>query len=141
MRINLEENITDNFKWYEALYLVQWDIYTFPNSRDIRDNIIKTCLKLEELRSLFNVPFFVSSFYRPKHYNRMIGGAKNSWHMQGLACDFIPVGVDVNFAKQKILAENMLEKLDIRMESNTDGWIHIDLGRVIHERYFIASHR
>lgn len=41
--------------------------------------------KLEHLRQLAGAPVLVNSGYRCPAYNRAVGGAANSYHMQGMA--------------------------------------------------------
>ena len=48
--------------------------------------------KLEALRHEFNEPMIVSSGYRHKSYNQVIGGAKNSPHLYGKAVDVVISG-------------------------------------------------
>lgn len=38
-------------------------------------------------------PVYVSSGYRPAEINRLVGGSRNSQHMQALAADFVVSGV------------------------------------------------
>lgn len=138
MIIDLQDNITPHFKWYEALYLASWDVYVFPNTMTIADDIKLTCEKLEAIRAFLNCPLQITSFYRPPHYNLTIGGARHSMHMQGKAADFVPIGMDVNYAKLKIREAGLLHSLNIRMENNGDGlWIHIDRGEVKRGRFFL----
>lgn len=110
------------FKWSDALYLHRWHTYCEPNEAQ-KENIIKVCEKLNLIWDLVG-PFHITSFLRPEAYNTFIGGAKNSCHLQGMACDFFPeIGVD----KAKNLLIPKLEEWNIRMERNTDIWVHIDL--------------
>lgn len=128
MNIDLDAKITEHFIWREALLLSRWHIYAFPDSITHKQNIYDTCLVLEEIRSILQSPLKVTSFYRPRKYNHEIGGALESLHMQGLACDFIPTKVPVQ--KAKLALVDFLEELDCRMEDNgKGGWIHIDLGK------------
>lgn len=43
--------------------------------------------KLQELRAEIGLPFHVNSGYRSPEYNKKVGGAPNSFHMQGMAFD------------------------------------------------------
>ena len=43
--------------------------------------------KLQELRSFIGKPFHVNSAYRSPEYNRFVGGASRSKHMEGIAFD------------------------------------------------------
>ena len=42
---------------------------------------------LEALRQKLGVPFMITSGYRCDDHNMRVGGAINSYHVQGLACD------------------------------------------------------
>lgn len=54
------------------------------------DNLVLLASRLEEVRMLLgNRPIIVSSGYRSPALNEAVGGAKNSFHMRGLAADFI----------------------------------------------------
>lgn len=56
---------------------------------------------LETLRQELGVPFVITSGYRCDDHNMRVGGAINSYHVQGLACDIAcPRGYTVEeFAK------------------------------------------
>ncbi len=49
---------------------------------------------LETIRAHFGVPVTVTSGYRSPNYNRKVGGAKNSYHVRGMAADIQLLGVD-----------------------------------------------
>lgn len=42
---------------------------------------------LEALRQELGVPFVITSGYRCPAHNRLVGGAANSYHVQGMAAD------------------------------------------------------
>ena len=63
-----------------------------PNAKpepDLWDNIVPTILIVQELRSHFNVPIYLSSTYRNEAYNRLprINGAPYSLHQAYAALD------------------------------------------------------
>ena len=49
--------------------------------------------KLEVLRSHFNTPIIISSGYRTPSWNQKVGGAQNSYHLDGKAFDVVAKGV------------------------------------------------
>jgi zinc D-Ala-D-Ala carboxypeptidase len=49
---------------------------------------------LQALRNLLNKPIKITSGFRCETHNKNVGGAKNSYHMQGLAADVVIGGVD-----------------------------------------------
>lgn len=48
---------------------------------------------LQKIRDFFNVPITINSAYRNAAYNRKIGGASKSQHVQGTAADIVVHGV------------------------------------------------
>jgi uncharacterized protein YcbK (DUF882 family) len=106
----------------------------FPDKESER-NIERVAMKMQTIRDYFGRPIYVTSWYRPEKYNELIGGSKNSWHMKGLAVDFLVQGLECAEVRDRL--ENKLEKWDLRMEDWPEAnWVHVDLGTVINKRYF-----
>jgi len=58
--------------------------------------------KLEELRkSIGDKPIKVTSGYRTEEYNRLVGGARKSRHMQGKAADIMVEGMTAEELKKQ----------------------------------------
>lgn len=114
-----------NFWWYEALRLPKWGIHCWPKNLEHRDNIIRTARKLELIRGVIGKPMVITSWYRPVVYNKLIGGASNSAHIDGLACDFVVRGMTIEDAT--FILKSKLDHLKIRMEDHSGNWLHIDL--------------
>ncbi len=55
--------------------------------RQLWPNIIPTLRALDALRAILGKPLLLVSIYRCPPYNRAIGGARNSQHVQFRACD------------------------------------------------------
>jgi len=123
--IDLTARITKNFTWSEAIYLPTWGIHAFPTPK-LRDEIIATAMKMEEIRKLLNNrPIIVHSWWRPEKYNEDIGGARHSAHIDGLAVDWHVHGLTCDKARKHL--RNHLEGLNIRMEANEGlDWLHCD---------------
>ena len=51
-------------------------------------NILPTIRVLQELRNKFDKPIIINSTYRSPSYNKLIGGSKNSLHLEFNAIDF-----------------------------------------------------
>jgi len=135
--IKLDDHITDciNFKWQEFLFLPQWEIHAFPASNQVWRNIKHTAIVMEKIRLVLgSTPLHVTSGWRPYNYNRLIGGAEQSQHVVGRACDFVPIAMSCIDARLRL--EPYLEELGCRMEDKIDAsWIHIDL-KPSGKRYF-----
>ncbi len=54
--------------------------------------------KLQALRDELGAPLVVTSGYRCETHNQNVGGARNSYHVQGMAADIAagPTGLDVH---------------------------------------------
>ncbi len=132
-----KENISKWFTWFEAIYLKQLDRCAEESelNDEIKENLKKLFLKLDEIRDYFGRPIKVHCAFRPESYNKMIGGAKNSAHKVGLAVDFHISGVSCDQARETLIP--LLEKMAIRMEKKPlSNWVHIDLAEVKCKRYF-----
>lgn len=51
------------------------------------ENLNRLALFLDRIRSLYGGPVFVNSGFRSQAVNELVGGVKNSAHLQGLAAD------------------------------------------------------
>lgn len=49
---------------------------------------------LENIREHFNKPVIINSGYRTPEWNTKVSGAKNSYHMKGMAADIVVKGVN-----------------------------------------------
>ena len=80
--------------------------------------------KLQQLRDLIGKPIIINSGYRTESYNKKVGGAKNSYHMQGKAVD-----IKVNGMKPKEIAKIAEEKgfTGIGIYKN---FLHVDVRRI-----------
>ena len=75
---------TNNFGWWE-LTINQIEL----PSLDVLKNLLSIVVILQVYRDkVFEKPITITSGWRSEHYNAKIGGAKNSFHVQGLALDF-----------------------------------------------------
>jgi len=79
----------------------------------------------EQLRRGLECPLIVTSGYRTKAHNKKVGGAKDSYHMKGLAVDIKPVDTKVTLRKLFIKATKIKEVGGLGWYE--DSHIHIDL--------------
>jgi len=81
---------------------------------------------LEELRAdLGGVPLLVNSGYRPPAYNREVGGAGSSLHLDGLAADV--ACLQVPFARLAEAADRLVgERGGVGLYRSQD-FVHVDL--------------
>lgn len=89
-------NVSKNFKLYE---------FECPDGSHLVKVHSKLVLLLQMLRDAIGKPINVISGYRSYPYNKVIGGAPKSQHLDGKAADISVVGMDAKTLA--ILAENM----------------------------------
>lgn len=90
-------NITQNISW--ANY--QSNGQTVP--RNLRPLTLQLCTELEKVIAAFGGRrIVINSGYRSPAYNRSVGGATNSMHVQGRACDFNIQGIRPSAVRAKI---------------------------------------
>lgn len=78
--------------------------------------------KMQEIRNLLGTPIKINSGYRCKQLNLAVGGDEKSYHMAGLACDF----VSPNFGTPKQIAKFLRDKYFICDKLLMEGsWCHI----------------
>lgn len=122
--------ISKHFTYKEALYLPQWKRTAKQSdglTQEVLDNLKLLFSKMDKLRDFFGKPIIVHVAYRPAEYNRLVGGARGSSHMSGMACDFHVAGLSCDEVRDQILKAGLLDTLQLRME-NLPGsnWVHLD---------------
>jgi hypothetical protein len=133
--------VSKYFSVHEALYLPTWARLATEDdglTDEIKANLIILCQKMDIARDYFGRSINVHVTFRPLRYNKLIGGAPNSAHAVGKACDFDISGLTCDEARAKIMADDKLDEWNMRMEKR-DGsdWIHLDCYPVLHSRYFL----
>jgi hypothetical protein len=126
--------ITEHFTMEEFLRSDTADSLSIANDSppdDVLRNIIVLVTVMEKVRTLCgSKPVLVSSGYRSPELNKTIGGASNSAHMFGCACDFtIP-----QFGNVLDICYRLSDELDVlwidQLISESDGgakWVHLGI--------------
>jgi len=76
--------------------------------------------RLQALRTEIGLPFHVNSGYRSPEYNKKVGGAPNSFHMQGMAFD-----ISLSNLNRGIMTEKA-EDYGFNGIGQYNSFIHID---------------
>lgn len=105
----------------------------FPLSDELETNLIHLLEAVNKLRTLYAKPMYVSSGYRPGHYNTDAHGAANSTHLTCQAVDF----ADKDGAIKSWITLDILEKCGLYQEAphSTPTWVHVQT-RPTHSRVF-----
>lgn len=118
-------------EFYWSKVGTQNNIINYPEPAAV-DNIDRALLRLVEkimdpLRAWIGVPIYITSGYRCKQLNTLVGGSVSSQHMTGQACDFT---VPNYSAKQmQTLYYNMVRMYDY------DQLIYYPRKNIIHVSY------
>lgn len=88
-------------------------------------NLLKTCRVIQKYRdTLFeNSPVKITSGWRSVAYNKQIGGAPNSYHIYGMALDFIVMG----YTPRQV--QSILDPVHQGGLEFAPTWTHIDIRR------------
>lgn len=95
-----------------------------PNAKQAA-NLLRVAQILETIRALVNRPLVVSSGFRSKAVNELVGGAANSAHTNGLAADIIcpafgsPLDLARAVAQAKLPYDQLIHEFG--------RWVHIGL--------------
>ena len=103
-----------------------------PVPYDLYENAQAICERAQKLRNLLGISLQVNSGYRTKSYNKKVGGAESSLHVEARALDLSCYGWTAE--QLGTLYEGLIRLgvvpdggLGIYPRSN-GGWIHIDTG-------------
>lgn len=124
---NPKEKISKYFTVGEALWLPRIKSYHIPTEEE-KQNILDIAEKLDVIRELWGKPMTVSSWIRPESYNRSIGGAGKSAHIDGRAVDIRdPDGLLDAFCEGLDMGGKLKELgLWVEHKDATAGWTHFD---------------
>jgi len=88
---------------------------------DCAENLIKTVL--QPIRDHIGI-MVIDSFVRDKQLNSLVGGEKNSDHLKGCACDFVPKGTHIDEVYRWIVNDSKLKYKQVIFYPKK-GFIHI----------------
>ncbi len=92
---------------------------------DVLENLRRTAMALEHVRSILGFPVMVSSGYRCPQLNAAIGGSKRSAHLRGLAADFTVPAYGSPHKIARVLAASELPFDQLIHEYGR--WVHLGL--------------
>ena len=110
-------------------------IFNYPNKDYVGEitfgNIRQVAYMLEIIRKQFGHPIRITSGYRCAELNKLVGGAKKSKHLVGLAVD-INCGKMLNKKLYRII-ENLKDVLPVDELINEQdySWIHVSFNQLL----------
>lgn len=111
-----DKQLSKHFTLYELVKPSHRHLLT----NEILLNLTKLCHEVEWAREKIGKPFIVTSGWRPEEYNKAIGGAPGSYHIKGLAMDFVVEGLPACEVRKRI------NDWPYGMEE-TISWVHLDI--------------
>lgn len=98
--------------------------------------------KLQKIREHFDAPVTINSAYRTESYNKKVGGAKSSYHMNGQAFDIVVKGhtpLEVARYAQSIGITGIIQyNTFVHVDSRTNKyWARNDNGKVYRKETFM----
>ena len=124
-------NISDNISFKEAIRsntAERLGINNMPDNETLITMQITAQHIFEPLRSKFNEPIYISSFYRGKELNKAIGGSASSQHCKGEAIDIDDVYSKATNADFFNYINDHLEFDQLIWEFGNDespSWVHV----------------
>jgi len=103
----------------------------YPLTLELALNAAQLLAAINYLRGVYGKPLTVSSGYRPGHFNKRAGGAKNSSH---LTCEAIDIAdPDGKFGEWCLANLHHLEHANLYLENPayTPGWAHLQARRPV----------
>lgn len=111
-----------------------------PNAMELK-NLIRLCeLYLQPLRDQYG-PIIINSGYRTTEVNRMVGGARNSYHTYGLAADINCSSWEQAFLFASFFIRRWMkdglpfeEVIVSRRQSTGSIWVHLSIPSISNMR-------
>ena len=128
------EKISNYISYKEGIFSTTAERLGIDNtpSASILANMVNTaCNVFEPLRTHFNHPISVLSFFRCPALNKAVGGASNSQHMTGEAIDLRATGIETNadlfnYIKTNLPFDQLIWEFG---DDHNPSWVHVSFSR------------
>lgn len=127
MNLNLDEQLSRSFKLREFLVsetAARRGLQIIPTAEQIA-NLRRLCLTvLQPLRDEVRQPIIITSGLRPQWLNELVGGSRNSAHIDGRAADFGIVGYS------HATTARAVKRLNLPVDQcilEFDSWVHVGI--------------
>ncbi len=112
-------------KYFKLSEFESKDGAKMPDS--VKSNLNELAKNLDIIREHINEPIYINSGYRSPEHNLNIGGAKNSYHMKGLASDIRTKShtpLQLKMIVEKLINEGKIKQGGIGLYST---FLHYDI--------------
>ena len=91
-------------------------------------------------RMKMGVPFTITSGYRCPRLNKAVGGAANSYHMQGKACDIVfPTRDLLCLAAKLIVKQPLCDLVLLENAKSSHQWLHVQWSYTPRHKYQVID--
>ena len=115
------------------------NIKNIPNRLELHNIETITIPQMNIIREFLGVPIIVNSGYRCKELNRKVGGVYNSKHLEGLAVDGIPKGLNLRECWNKLRDSKYASLLDQCILYEKRGFIHFGFSKEVPRQQFFEK--
>jgi zinc D-Ala-D-Ala carboxypeptidase len=107
-----------------------WFLPSETRSKDGAPGDIRSELReeLNRVREHFGMPIRITSGFRSQGYNRAIGGARNSLHLEGLAVD---INLSIYTPSDRLSLLRCLHEFRFTGWGYYPGFVHVDLRQMV----------
>lgn len=124
------ENISKHITYLEAVTsqtAIRKGIDNTPTPGALQNMKLVAQKVFEPLRTHFNIPIRISSFYRSEALNKAVGGSKTSQHRTGEAIDIQGTGTLTNkmifdYIKDNLVFDQLIWEYG---DSKNPAWVHV----------------
>lgn len=128
-----------NFLYKEIIASNTAERYAINNNvpYDLYDNMLASVVGMQKVRELLGKPCKINSWFRCSKLNELVGGQSGSHHKLCFAIDFVPVGMTLEEAVQKINDSNIpFDQLILERNKAGARWIHISFAPQMRRQCF-----
>ena len=123
-----KEQLTEHFSYWEMIRSGAALSSKIPNipTESEKQNLIKLCEHLEQVRAYLKSPLIVNAGYRSNAINKLVGGSATSSHVYGCAAD---IKLQAGMYKDILagIKDKKIDKLDQIIIYQKQQFIHIGI--------------
>lgn len=126
-----------NFTLSELIHsdtAVKYNLNNMPDINAIDNLLLLITECLQPVREIFGKPIRITSGFRTKRVNELVGGSNKSEHLTGCAADFIISGFTVAQIVDRIRKTNIPFNQLIEEHSKNTSWVHISYKKTGNKR-------
>lgn len=124
---------------YKSDIAKKYNINNTPGTRELHNLETITIPQMNIIREFLKVPIIVNSGFRCRELNRKVKGVYNSKHLEGLAVDGIPKGLNLRECWEKLRNSKYASLVDQCILYEKKGFIHFGFTDEIPRQQFFEK--